>query len=191
MKLRDMMLASMFAAVIAILGFLPALQIPFSPVPITAQTLGVMLTGAVLGAKRGALSLAIFLLLIVIGAPVLPGGRTGIPVFMGPSGGFLLSWPIAAFAIGWFVDHTKGKISFWKLFLYTFIGGIVIVYLIGGAYMAFVTQIPLVKAYISCLIFIPGDVIKCILASLFASQLHRNSVMMRMASTQRKIRTSS
>jgi biotin transport system substrate-specific component len=186
MKLRDMMLVSMFTAVVAVLGFLPAIPIPFSPVPITAQTLGVMLSGAVLGAKRGGLSLVIFLLLIVIGAPVLPGGRTGISVFMGPSGGFLLSWPIAAFAIGWFVEITKRQVNFGKLMLYTFIGGIVIVYLIGGAYLAVVTNIPLQKSYISSLIFIPGDLVKCVLASLIASQLHRNSVMTRIGSSQRK-----
>ncbi len=186
MKLRDMMLVSMFTAVVAILGFLPAIPIPVSPVPITAQTLGVMLAGAVLGAKRGGLSLVIFLLLIVIGAPVLPGGRTGISVFIGPTGGFLLSWPIAAFIIGWFVDITKGKVNFGKLMIYTFIGGIIVVYLIGGAYLAFVTNIPLQKSYFSNLIFIPGDLVKCLLASLIGAQLHRNSVISRIGSNQRK-----
>ena len=185
MNLRDMLFVSMFAAVVGVLGFLPAIPIPFSPVPITAQTLGVMLAGAVLGAKKGGLSLVIFLLLIVVGAPVLSGGRTGVSVFVGPSGGFLLSWPIAAYVIGWFVDHTKGNISFWKIMLYTFIGGIVIVYLIGGAHMAFVMHIPLLKSYISSLIFIPGDIIKCLLASFLASQLHRNSVMSRISSNNR------
>lgn len=187
MNIRDMMIASMFAAVVAILGFLPAIPLPIIPVPITAQTLGVMLAGAILGARLGGLSLTLFLLLIVIGLPVLPGGRTGLSVFMGPTGGFLLSWPVAAFTIGWFVDHTKGQVSFWKLMLYTFIGGIVIVYAIGGAYLAVVTNISLWQAYTSSLAFIPGDLVKCVLASIFASQLHRNSVVARFVTSKRRM----
>src|SRR5690625_7350257 len=75
MKLQDMMYISLFAAIVGVLGFIPPIPLPFSPVPITAQTLGVMLAGGILGARRGGLSLLLFIALVAIGTPLLTGGR--------------------------------------------------------------------------------------------------------------------
>ena len=89
MKTKEMMYVSLFTAIVAALGILPPVTLPFIPVPITAQTLGVMLAGTVLGARLGGLSLLVFLLLVLAGAPVLSGGRGGLGVIFGPSGGFI------------------------------------------------------------------------------------------------------
>lgn len=75
MKIKDMMFTAIMAAVIAVLGLLPPIPLPFIPVPITVQTLGVMLAGSILGARLGGVSLLLFVVLIGLGAPLLSGGR--------------------------------------------------------------------------------------------------------------------
>src|SRR5437870_466539 len=102
---RDLALIATFAALVAALGLVPAFTPPGMSVPITAQSLGVMLAGAVLGAHRGALSLVLLLVLVAVGLPLLAGGRGGLGVFAGPSVGFLLGWPVAAYVVGWLTER--------------------------------------------------------------------------------------
>ena len=85
MKTKDLAYIALFAAITAVLGLVPAVQV--GPVPITAQTLGVMLAGSILGARRGFLSQLLFLVLVAIGLPVLPGGGGGLAVFAGATAG--------------------------------------------------------------------------------------------------------
>ena len=85
---RNLTLVALFAALIAALALIPKFSLGFG-VPITAQTLGVMLCGTVLGAKRGTLAVLLFLVLVAIGLPLLAGGRGGLGSFMLPSSGFL------------------------------------------------------------------------------------------------------
>ena len=98
MKTKDLAYIALFAAITAVLGLVPAIQV--GPVPITAQTLGVMLAGSILGARRGFLSQLLFLVLVAIGLPLLASGAGGLAVFAGPTAGYLISWPIAAFVVG-------------------------------------------------------------------------------------------
>src|SRR5688572_15289657 len=88
-KTRDLAYIALFAAIIAVLGTIPA--IPVGPVPITAQTLGVMLAGGVLGARRGFLSVLLFLVLVAVGLPLLASGAGGLAPFVGTSAGYLYS----------------------------------------------------------------------------------------------------
>jgi len=82
MSYQDLVRISLFAALIAVLGLIPKLDLPFTAgVPITAQTLGVMLAGLILGARNGALAVLLFLFVVALGAPVLSGGRGGLGVF--------------------------------------------------------------------------------------------------------------
>ena len=78
MNTRDLVLIALFAAIVVVLGLIPPITLGFIPVPITAQSMGVMLAGCILGAKRGALAFLLFLLLVIIGLPVLSGGRGGL-----------------------------------------------------------------------------------------------------------------
>ncbi|WP_230048946.1 biotin transporter BioY, partial [Erwinia aphidicola] len=78
MSTRDIVYIALFAAITAALGLFPAFSLPVIAVPITAQTLGPMLAGAIAGAKRGALALVLFVLLMAIGLPLLAGGRGGL-----------------------------------------------------------------------------------------------------------------
>lgn len=106
MKTKELIYAALFAALIAVLGMIPPIPLGFIPVPITAQTLGVMLAGCFLGKRMGALSLIIFIILVAIGLPVLTGGRGGIAVLVGPSAGYIFSFPIAAGLIGWYSEKS-------------------------------------------------------------------------------------
>ena len=89
------------------------IAIPIKPVPITVQTMAVILSGAFLGAKKGAYSQLIYLFLGVIGLPVfaqIPDGALGFTRLFGPTGGYLLAFPIAAFVVGYIVEKHKSYI---------------------------------------------------------------------------------
>src|SRR5688500_6271691 len=96
---RDLAMVAVFAGIVAALGLVPAVSVLGGAVPITAQSLGVMLAGAVLGPRRGALALLLFLGLVALGLPLLAGGRGGLGVFAGASVGYLVGFPVAAFAV--------------------------------------------------------------------------------------------
>ncbi|RVN51032.1 BioY family transporter, partial [Sinorhizobium meliloti] len=100
MNTRDLVLVALFTAIIVVLGLVPPITLGFIPVPITAQSMGVMLAGCIIGAKRGALAFLLLVLLVAIGLPVLSGGRGGLAVLAGPSGGFIFGWAVAAFVTG-------------------------------------------------------------------------------------------
>lgn len=167
MNNRDIVYIAVFAALVGALGLIPPIPLPFLPVPITAQTLGVMLAGSFLGAKRGGFALLLFLALVAIGLPILSGGRGGIGVFMGPSGGFLLAFPIAAFVIGWLFERSPQRSSnVGFAILFNLLGGIIVLYSIGIPWLAIAAQMSLAKAAIGSAAFIPGDVIKAVIAAI-------------------------
>jgi biotin transport system substrate-specific component len=86
-----------------------AIPLPWTPVPITGQTLGVLLVGVLLGSRRGALALLLYLLEGAAGLPVFqPLGLPGPARFFGPTAGYLLAYPPAAFATGWLVERFAG-----------------------------------------------------------------------------------
>ncbi|WP_028783930.1 biotin transporter BioY [Thalassobacillus devorans] len=173
MKLRTMVYAALFAAIIGALGLMPPIVTPFTPVPITAQTLGVMLAGSILGAKRGGLSLLLFVLLVTFGVPLLSGGRGGLGVLFGPSGGYIMAWPFAAFITGFLVERFWNKLNLGLYIAFNVIGGILFVYACGVTYLSFITETPWTKAMWAAFVFIPGDLVKVVVASLLARQINR------------------
>ena len=98
-KLKGMVFAALFAALTAAVAWFE-IPLPFTPVPITLQTLVVLLSGAMLGSYYGALSMLLYIAVGALGLPVFAGGASGIGVLLGPTGGYLFSYPVAAFAIG-------------------------------------------------------------------------------------------
>ena len=80
-------------------------RLPFTPVPITGQTLGVLLVGAALGARRGAAALALYLIEGAAGLPFFAGGMAGASYLLGPTGGYLLAFPLAAYVTGLAADR--------------------------------------------------------------------------------------
>jgi len=171
---RDLALVSIFAGIIAALGLLPAFS-PFgAAVPITAQSMGVMLAGAVLGGRRGALAVVLFLALVAVGLPLLSGGRGGLGVFFSPSVGYLVGFAVAAFVIGW-VTHRGGPSYhlYWGL-VANIVGGIVVLYVFGIAGTALVGDLSLEAAALTALVFVPGDLVKAVLAAVVARGVHRS-----------------
>jgi biotin transport system substrate-specific component len=165
MQTRDVVFIALFAAIIAALGVFPPITLPIVAVPITAQSLGVMLAGGILGAKRGGLAVVLFLALVAIGLPLLSGGRGGFGVFLGPTGGYLVGWMIAAFIIGYLTERTWNRLNFVLAFAICFAGAVVVLYAIGIPWSAYVAKIPLGTAVAGSAPFIPGDIVKCLIAA--------------------------
>lgn len=165
----DLARIAVFAALVIVLG---TVMVPLpSGVPITGQTLGVMLAGLVLGARRAPLSILLVLALAAIGLPVLAGGRGGLGSFVGPTAGYLLGWVAGAVVIG-LIAHS-GRFTWWRAGTGAIVGGILVVYLFGIPVQAAVTGVPLDLTALSSLAFLPGDLIKATLATVLAVALHR------------------
>ncbi|WP_208435078.1 biotin transporter BioY [Bartonella phoceensis] len=169
MNTKDLTYIALFAAIYAVLGLFPPILLPiFLGIPITAQSMGPMLAGSILGAKRGALASLLFLVLVAIGLPLLAGGHGGISVFLGASAGFLIGFPIAAFFIGLMVERFWQRLNFVMLFVINAVGGVGIVHLFGVPWMAYITQVSLLTAVVSSLGFLVGDFVKVLIASFIA-----------------------
>jgi biotin transport system substrate-specific component len=169
---RDLALIATFAGVVAALGLVPAFVPPGFAVPVTAQSLGVILAGAVLGARRGFLSVGLLLVLVAVGLPLLAGGRGGLGVFATPSVGFLLGWPVAAFVVGAVTERAGSTYTLvWGLVANT-VGGIVVLYAAGIAGIAAVAGTSVQAAAVSTWIFLPGDLVKVVLGALVARGVH-------------------
>jgi biotin transport system substrate-specific component len=171
---RDVVYCALFAAIVAVLGLIPPVPLPIVPVPITAQSLGVMLAGSILGARRGGLALVLFLILVAIGLPVLAGGRGGVGVFLSPSGGFLIAFPLAAFTIGWLTERLWQRLNVGTALLCNILGGIGVVYLLGIPWLAIAASLSLPQAIAGSAVFIPGDLIKAGLAAMAAVAVKRS-----------------
>ena len=169
---RDLALIATFAGIVAALGVVPAFTPPGFTVPITAQTLGVMLAGSVLGARRGALSLLLFLALVAAGLPLLAGGRGGLGVFVGASVGFLLAFPVTAWVIGWISERAGTPYRLHWGLVANVVGGIVVMYLGGVLGLAAVLDLSLVAAATTLWVYVPGDAVKVVVAALVARGVH-------------------
>lgn len=167
---RNLTLVALFAALIAALALIPQFTLGFG-VPITAQSLGIMLCGTVLGAKRGALAVLLFMLLVAIGLPLLAGGRGGLGAFMLPSSGFLIGFPFAAFVTGLIVEKWRGPSLAIVAGVASVVGGIVVLYIFGIAGLAFALGKTPLEAASLVVVFIPGDLIKAVLAGLITAAL--------------------
>ena len=169
----DLAQVAVFAALIAALGLPGALYLGGTAVPITFQTLGVMLAGAILGARKGFLSVLLFLVLVAAGLPLLSGGRGGLGVFVGPSVGYLAGWLLGVVVIGWFTARLLPRYRVLPALLWTALGGIVAIYLVGVPVFAAITGTPIGVAIVGSAVFLPGDLAKVVVTVLVAKGVHR------------------
>ncbi|KHL92256.1 MULTISPECIES: biotin transporter BioY [Paenibacillus] len=163
---RGLIFSALFAAVMIALSYLK-ISLPFSTVPITMQTLAVMLAGSILGARYGTLAVLIVIGLAAAGFPVM-GGSGGLAVLVGPTAGYIFSWPFVAWLIGFFAQRIKqDKYTFVKLLAANFIFGALLVYPGGVWWLAHSTGMDsLAKALTAGMWpFIPGDLTKAVLCS--------------------------
>jgi biotin transport system substrate-specific component len=147
------------------------IAIPIFPVPFTLQVLVVILSGFLLGPRYGALAQVIYVLIGAVGAPVFAEFSGGLGRVLGPTGGYLLSYPIAA-AIAGLAALTVARASRGRALSYGFLCGclaLAVIYATGAAWLAVVTDLPLtVVVAQGVLIFVPFDLIKVALAVLVA-----------------------
>lgn len=166
MSTKNIVYIALFCALTAALGLAPPVTVGFLPVPITAQTLGVMIAGGVLGATRGGLSQALFVLLVAIGLPLLAGGRGGLGIFGGASGGFVLAFPIGAFVVGLLIEMFWRRLNVVTAFIACVLGGVGAVYPLGVLWWSIAADQPLADVVVAASVFIPGDLVKAGLAAI-------------------------
>ena len=156
--------------------------IPIGPVPITGQTFAVLLTGALLGSRLGSMAMIVYLAEGASGLPFFYGGTSGIGHLLGPTGGYLVAFPAAAFITGAFAEHGWDK-RFLTAAASMAIGSAVIM-LSGWAWFSLVTNTSLAVAFqLAVLKFIPGDIIKILLA---AAVLPSGWALLRRTASQKK-----
>ncbi|MCD7051993.1 biotin transporter BioY [Rhodococcus sp. BH2-1] len=169
---RDLAQIAVFAALIIALGLPGTINVGGSAVPITLQTLGVMLAGALLGPRKGTLAV---LTVIVLGLalPVLAGGRTSLVSLSSPTAGFLIGWLPAAAVIGWLSYRMLPRYNVFCGVAINLLGGIVVLYAFGIPGMLLKTDLTVSAAFAANLTYLPGDVIKAVVAAVVAAQVHR------------------
>ncbi|WFA07738.1 biotin transporter BioY [Tissierella sp. Yu-01] len=170
-KVKEMALISIFTALTAVGAFI---SIPIGPVPITLQSLFVLLSGMLLGPKLGALSQIVYITLSLIGIPIFSGFSGGPQILLKPSFGFSIGFVFAAYIVG---KITHGNI---KLKRRAFIGsliGSIVIYLFGLPYMYYILNIVMEQRLsfgtiinMGCLLFIPGDLLKLVLANVISKK---------------------
>ena len=169
-NLKPLVFAALFAALTAAVA---PFKIPlgFTPVPITLQTLVVLMSGAMLGPAYGALAMILYVVVGILGLPVFAGGGSGIGAILGPTGGYLISYFIAAFAIGKVVKMMKEP----KYLDYVFamIVGTLIIYLLGASWGMVVTGLGVMAIIAGWVLpFIIGDTIKLLIAAYIAKTVN-------------------
>ncbi|OCH82267.1 MULTISPECIES: biotin transporter BioY [unclassified Gordonia (in: high G+C Gram-positive bacteria)] len=181
LSIGDLTQAAVFAALIAALGLPGTINIGTSGVPITFQSLGVILAGAVLGPKKGTLAVVIFMVLAIAGLPILSGGRNGLTALSSPTAGYFIGFLPAVIVIGVLTalmvstGGTTGSGKYrvlWGIGINA-LGGIVVLYACGVLGLLVRTDLTLWAAIATNGSFIPGDIAKCVIAALVAAQVHR------------------
>lgn len=174
MNPRDLALVPAFTALIAVCALLPALHLT-GPVPITLQTFGVLLAGAVLGAKRGFLAVLLYVVLGVAGLPIFADGRSGLVVLTGPSGGYLAGFALAAALCGFLVERLprRSLSNAPLIFLAGLTSSALFIHTLGMAGLVWRVDLTWSQAFDVDKVFWIGDVLKNILMAIVATSVHR------------------
>lgn len=164
---KDLTTMAMFAALITAMAWIPPIPLPFSPVPITLQNFGVFLTAILLGSKKGSMAVLIYTLLGAIGLPVFSGGTGGMGILLGPTGGYLIGFVIAAYLVGRIIESFSEPRP--QHYILALIIGNIFIYGIGAFHLAQVLDLSLSTAIkIGVIPYLPLDVVKCVLTIAIA-----------------------
>lgn len=172
----DLSLIAVFAALTAAFALIPAIPIGGAGVPITLQTLAVMLTGVVLGPGRGAAAIGLYVIAGLAGLPIFSGFVGGLGVLAGPSAGYLLAFPLAAAVAGWFsslVVKRARRMRYLLLFLSCAGASVLVIHPLGIAGMMMNLNLDLGAAVLADVVFLPGDVAKNLIAAGVAVSVHK------------------
>jgi len=172
----DVALIATMAAFIAVCAVLPSITLPGMVVPITLQTFGVMLAGVLLGARRGALAVLLYVAVGLAGLPVFAQGTGGLAVLGKPSLGYLLAFPLAAALAGFLVSRARTvrpRMLPVVIFGAAMAGSLVFTHPIGIAVMGARLGMSAPEAITTGAVFLPGDVIKNVLVAIVAAAVFR------------------
>jgi biotin transport system substrate-specific component len=172
--LKYLMQAAMVCALLIILGLFPGIPLGIIPVAVVLQNLGVMLAGEILPARYGNLAVGVFLLLVALGLPFLSGGRGGLAIIAGPTGGYLVAWLFAPALNAW-VLHMTGAANkpAWQEFLWAMLFLVLFVDVVGSIWLWVQSHMPLSAALASNVMFVPGDLLKLGFAVAIARRLRK------------------
>jgi len=172
----DLGLIAVFAALVAASALVAAIPVGGLGVPITLQTLAVMLTGLALGPGRAFAAVGLYTLLGLAGLPIFSGGRSGLGILAGPSAGYIIAFPLAAAAVGWLAALIIRRTLKYRgalLFAAAMVTSIVVIHGLGVLGMMVNAKLDWSKAFLADLAFYPGDIIKNVLAVTVALALHK------------------
>ncbi len=157
---------ALFAALTAVLS---QVAVPVGPVPINLATCSVLLAGALLGSKSGALSQAVYVLLGAAGVPVFAGFRGGVGALAGPTGGYIAGYVLAAWLCGFIAERCSDKTGFYLLAMSA---GYAACMTAGTGWFMFQSGSGLAAAFTACVLpFLPGDAVKIALSATLARRL--------------------
>lgn len=172
----DLGLIAVFAALVAASALVAAIPVGGLGVPITLQTLAVILTGLALGPGRAFAAVGLYTLLGLAGLPIFSGGRSGLGILAGPSAGYIIAFPLAAAAVGWLAALIIRRTLKYRgvlLFAAAMVTSIVVIHGLGVLGMMLNAKLDWSKAFLADLAFYPGDIIKNVLAVTVALALHK------------------
>jgi biotin transport system substrate-specific component len=166
---RRVALVGLFCALTAV-GAQIQFPLPFSPVPIVLSNFVALLAGLVLGPRRGATSQLVYVLLGAVGVPVFAGFRGGPQILVGPTGGYLVGFVLAAAITGALGERPAG----FSRAAAAAAAGAVVIYITGVPWLALTVGIPLQRAVVLGVApFLPGDAVKVVVAGMLAPALVR------------------
>ena len=170
---RDLCMIGLWTAVIVIMAQI-TIPMPMG-VPMTMQTFAITLAAIVLGSKKGAIATGIYVLLGAIGLPVFAGLSGGFSYIVGPTGGFIISFPMMAYIIGLGVEKKKNK----AMFISMIIIGTIVNYIVGVMMFCGITGNSVVVGLTACVLpFIPTAIIKAVVATVMGLQIRTRLVKM-------------
>ena len=163
---KDLVLTAMFSALIAVCSII---SIPVGQVPVTLQTFAVSFAAAMLGWKRGTLSVLVYILLGAVGLPVFAGLKGGVGVLAGPTGGYIVGFILTAFVIGYIAEKSERKALPLSAAM---IAGVLLCYAVGTVWFMVVTHTGLAASLMLCVVpFLLFDAVKIAAAVLLSNRL--------------------
>lgn len=172
-SVRKMVYAALFASMTAVGAYI---SVPVGLIPLTLQTLFVILAGAVLGARWGMLSMVIYVLLGIAGLPVFSGGSSGLGVLVGPSGGYIIGFILAALVIGYLFEQFQNRSI--AVVVAIFLVGMIAIYVPGYFQLMYVASLgPQETFALGVAQFIPGAAIKIAAATIIYRYLKTESLV--------------
>lgn len=174
-RLRRMVRAALFAALLCLMS---PMAVPIGPISITLGLFAVLLTGALLGPVDGCIATLLYLFLGAVGLPVFSGGNSGFGVLLGPTGGYLWSYPLVALLCGvlcaWILRRHAERHEFYRslwIFL-AMLPGVLLCYLCGTIQYTYVAQTTFSGALAVCVLpFVPVDLCKCLAVAIITPRV--------------------